>query len=258
MKNLNFIKLILLFIVIVVVGTLVFNFTKETREMKKEENELIHREEQINEIANIYKENFKTIGKTKSAFAIEHEYNAENQDVRRDYYIFGEAGKSLIKIKEYEGTYENNTPILKKEIYIDLSKKVDGENYLYNGVTEVYIEDWSTKVIDNYEFKTPIEKVEEILNKRYDFENGDKEIALDLRNEIIVNKFDNLNFRWYGWKYEIKENEKNEYLSFDINNEERNLFLDFEKYENNERIEEISIHICEQKGNLDDVTVPEL
>ena len=73
-----------------------------------------------------------------------------------------------------------------------------------------------------------------------------------------VNKFDDLNFRWYGWEYEIEENEKNEYLSLGMSNEEKNLYFSFEKYENNEQKEILSIQVCELKGNLDDVTVPEL
>ena len=164
----------------------------------------------------------------------------------------------LKAMREYEDTYASGTPILKKEIYIDLSKKVKDSSDLYNGVTEIYIEDWTSKVIDNYEFKTPMEKIEKILNARYDFNNGDKKIALDFRNEITVNKFDDLNFRWYGWEYEIEENEKNEYLSLGMSNEEKNLYFSFEKYENNEQKEILSIQVCELKGNLDDVTVPEL
>ena len=257
MKNLNLMKIILIVVVLICICSVIYLMSnKENFDTK--ENVFLTREEKIKEISQVYKDNFQTIEKNKSALVIEKEDSGNNVDIRRDYYIYAEEGKNLIKVKEYEGTYEFGTPILKKEIYIDLSKKVEESTNLYNGVTEIYIEDWTSKVIDNYEFKTPMEKIEEILNNRYDFNNADKKIALDLRNEIIVNKFDDLNFRWYGWEYEIEENEKNEYLSFGMSNEERNLHFSFEKYENNERKEMISMHVCELEGNLDDVTVPEL
>lgn len=255
-KNLNFMKIILMFILIICICSVIY-LVSNRNDTIVENNVYYTREEKIKEIAQIYKDNFYIIGKTKSAIVSEKE-NINNTDVHRDYYIYAEDGKNLIKVKEYEDTYASGTPILKKEIYIDLSKKVEDSSDLYNGVTEIYIEDWTSKVIDNYEFKTPMEKIEKILNARYDFNNGDKKIALDFRNEITVNKFDDLNFRWYGWEYEIEENEKNEYLSLGMSNEEKNLYFSFEKYENNEQKEILSIQVCELKGNLDDVTVPEL
>ena len=230
MKNLNFMKIILMFILIICICSVIY-LVSNKNDTVVENNVYYTREEKIKEIAQIYKDNFYIIGKTKSAIVSEKE-NINNTDIHRDYYIYAEDGKNLIKVKD--------------------------SSDLYNGVTEIYIEDWTSKVIDNYEFKTPMEKIEKILNARYDFNNGDKKIALDFRNEITVNKFDDLNFRWYGWEYEIEENEKNEYLSLGMSNEEKNLYFSFEKYENNEQKEILSIQVCELKGNLDDVTVPEL
>ena len=257
MKNLNLAKIILIIVIIFgIYGVYYLAFNEN--DIKNQENFLEIREENIKEISKVYKENFQTIGITESAIIIEHEENSEGIDIRKDYFVFGEDGKSLIKIKYYEGTNENNTPILKKEIYIDLSQKVEGSTNLYNGVTEIYIEDWSSKVIDNYEFKTPIEKITEMLNKRYDFDNADKEIALNLENEVYVNKWEHLNHRSYGWIYEIKENNKDEYLSFSMGNEERSIYFNFEIYEDNKIVKKISIQGSKQKGSIDDVTVPEL
>lgn len=219
MKNLNFMKIILMFILLICICSVIY-LVSNRNDTIVEKNVYYTREEKIKEIAQIYKDNFYIIGKTKSAIISEKEC-INNTEVHRDYYIYAEDGKNLIKVKEYEDTYASGTPILKKEIYIDLSKKVEDSIDLYNGVTEIYIEDWTSKVINNYEFKTPMEKIEKILNARYDFNNGDKKIALDFRNEITVNKFDDLNFRWYGWEYEIEENEKNEYLSLGMSNEEK-------------------------------------
>ena len=257
MKNLNLAKIIFIVVILVsVFGMLYFAFNEN--DVKEQENDLHAREENIKEIAQVYKDNFQTLGIGESAFIIEKELNDEGNEIRKDYYVFGEEGKSLIKIKEYEGIYENDTAILKKEIYIDLSQKVETAENLYNGVTVVNIEDWTSSVIDNYELKTPIEKITEILNKRYDFENGDKKIALDLENEIYVNKWEHLNHRSYGWIYGIEEDNICECLSFSMSNEERNLYFKFETYEDNKLIEKIEMQVSKQKGSLDDVTVPEL
>ena len=257
MKTLNLAKIILIVIIFVSIGSLMY-FVFNENDIKKQETELHAREENIKEIAQVYKEKFKTIGQTTSAFIIEKELDNTGNEIRKDYYVFGEDGKSLIKIKEYEGIYENSTAILKKEVYIDLSKKVEGTENLYNGVTVINIEDWTSSVIDNYEFKTPIEKITEVINSRYDFENDYKEIALDDRNEIYINIWPELNHRSYGWIYEIKEENKAEYLSFSFSNEERYLYLDFEIYEDNKRIEKKNIRVSKLEGSLDDVTVPEL
>ena len=259
MKNLNLAKIILIVVIFcTVLGLIYFAFNQNN--IKNQEDDLQTREENIKEIAKVYEENFKTIGKTESAIITERVENADGDDIRRDYYVFGENGKNLIKIKYYEGIDEDNYPDLKKEIYIDLSKKVEGSENLYNEVTVINTDEWTSSVINNYEFKTPIEKISEILNKRYDFESGDREIALDETNQIYVRKWnwDDYGYRAYGWIYEIKENNKDEYLSFSMGNEERNLYLNFEIYEDNKRIEKISIQGSKQKGSLDDVTVPEL
>ena len=148
MKNLNLAKIILIVVIFVsVFGMIYLVFNKN--EVKQPENNLQIREENIKEIAQVYKENFQTLGISESAFIIE-ELNDEGNEIRKDYYVFGEEGKSLIKIKEYEGIYENATAILKKETYIDLSQKVEGTENLYDGVTVVNIEDWTSSVIDNY------------------------------------------------------------------------------------------------------------
>ncbi len=257
MKNLNLAKIIFIIVIFsTLLGLIYFLFNENN--IKTQEEDLQTREENIKEIAQVYKDNFQTLGITESAFIIEKELNEHGNEIRKDYYVFGEEGKSLIKIKEYEGIYENGTAILKKEIYIDLSKKVEETENLYNEVTVINTEDWTSSVIDNYELKTPIEKITEILNKRYDFESGDKDIALDLENEIYVNKWEHLNHRSYGWIYEIKEDNKDEYLSLGFSNEERYLYFDFEIYEDNKRVEKVEIRVSKLEGSLDDVTVPEL
>lgn len=257
MKNLNLAKIIFIVIILAsVFGVLYFVFNKN--DIQNQEVDLQTREENIKEIARVYDEKFKTIGNETSAFIIEKELDESGNEIRKDYYVYGEEGKSLIKAKEYEGIYENGTAKLKREIYIDLSKKVEGTENLYNGVTIINIEDWTSTVIDNYEFKTPIEKITEVINRRYDFENDYKEIALDDRNEIYINIWPELNHRSYGWSYEIKEENMDEYLSFSFSNEERNLYFDFEIYEDNKRIEKKTIRVSKLEGSLDDVTVPEL
>lgn len=257
MKNLNLIKIILIVIVFSCIFS-VIHFIFNTNNAIIKEDIYSTREEKIKEIAQVYKDKIQVIGKTESAFITEHEIDDENMDIKRQYYIYAKEGKNLIKIKEYEGTYENNTPILKKEIYIDLSKKVEGSDHLYNDVTEINTEDFSSKVIDNYEFKNPIDKLTEMLNIRYDFNNGDKNIAADSRNEITVYEHNDSNLKLYGWSYEIKENENAEYLSFSTNSKYTYAYFSFEKYTNNNRTESTSMQISKLEGNLDDVTVPEL
>ena len=264
MKNLNLAKIILIVVILIGICSMFYFAFNETifsineRIIKNQENNIQIREENIKEIAQIYKDKFQTIGKSESAYIIEHEENVNGVDIRRDYYVFGEEEKSLIKVKEYEGTNENGTPILAKEIYIDLSKKVENSENLYNEVTEINVKDWTSNVIDNYKFKTPIEKFSEILNNRYDFENNPEEIALDLRNEIYVQKMLDNKLRIYGWGYEIKDKLQDEYLSFGIGGNEIYLNLDFQKYENNKLIEKITMQVAKQKGSIDDVTVPKL
>lgn len=257
MKNLNLAKIIFVVVIFISIFGMIY-FAYNENDIKNQEDDLQTREENIKEIANVYEENFKTIGITESAFIIEKELDESGNEVRKDYYVYGEDEKSLIKIKEYEGIYENSTAILKKEIYIDLSKKVEGAENLYDGVTVVNIEDWTSSAIDNYEFKTPIEKITEVINRRYDFEKNYKEIALDYRNEIYANIWPELNHRSYGWIYEIKEENKAEYLTFSFSNEERYLYLDFEIYEDNKRTEMTTIRVSKLDGSLDDVIVPEL
>ena len=257
MKNLNLVKIIL--IVIILIGVVcIFNFAFNKNVIKNPVDTIQIREENINEILQVYKDNFKMLGIIGSAFVSEHEENVNGIDIRRDYYVFGEDGKSLIKVKEFEGTNENGTPILTKEIYVDLSNKVEGKEYLYNGVTEIYVKDWTFKVLDNYEFKTPIEKISKILNNRYDFENNPKEIAIDTKNEIYAQKMLDGRLRIYGWTYGIKEEQQEDYFAFSIGNNERSLYLEFQEYENNKLIEKRTIQVSKQPGNIDDVTVPEL
>lgn len=257
MKNLNLAKIIFIVVIFVsVFGMLYFAFNEN--DVKEQENDLQTREENIKEIARVYEETCEAIGKETSAFIKEEELDESGNEIRKDYYVYGEDGKSLIKVKEYDSTYSNGTPILKKEIYIDLSKKVDGTENLYNGVTVININDWSSTIVDNYEFKTPIEKITEVINSRYDLKNDYKKIALDNRNKIYINIWPELDHISYRWSYEIKEENIAEYLSFSFLNKERNLYFDFEIYEDNKRIKKKTITVNELEGSLDDVTVPEL
>lgn len=257
MKNLNLAKIVFILVILACLfGILYFLFNKN--DLEYQGFNLQTREENVKEISKVYKDNFKTIGKNESAIIIEHEKKPDGVDVRRDYYVYSEDGKNLIKIKYYEGIDDDNYPNLRQEIYIDLSKKIDSTDNLYNEVTVINTDEWTSEVIDGYEFKTPIEKITEVLNKRYDFENADKEIALNLENEVDVIKMENLNLRTYGWKYEIKENNIYEYLAFGMSNEERNLNFNFEIYEDNKLTERIEMQVSKQKGNIDDVTIPEL
>lgn len=263
MKNLNLAKLIFILLLIILVGGLIGNLSLETNEKIAKENELIQREKNIKEIVQVYEENFKNIGKTESAIAAENGIKTEDgieKDYRKDYYFFGEEGKNLVKIKEYDGTYQNGTPILIKEVYIDLSKKVDGTDYLYNDVTEIYMEDWTSKVIDNYEFITPMEKVGIAFRKRYtDIDKDARSIALDYNNEISVFKLqvDDINIRNYSWQY--TKSDKSDITSVSITSGETILHYHNEKYDKNmQLIEKSSIQLNKQKGSIDDVTIPEL
>lgn len=256
MKDINLAKLIFLILIFVFIFG-IFYLVFFENDIKYQEKALISREENIKKINEVYKKNFEIIGKIDSAFIIEEEINSDGNEIRKDYYVFGEEEKSLIKVKEYIGLDVKESPILEKEIYIDLTKKVEGTENLYNDVTIINIKDWSSETIDNYEFKSPIEKISELINKRYDLEKDYKKVALDTNNEIYINNWPKLNHRSYGWSYERKENERDEYLSFSITNEEKCLYLNYEEYEDNKRTEKITIQLSKQKGCIDDVTVPE-
>ena len=89
MKNLNLAKIIFIVVILVsVFGMLYFAFNEN--DVKEQENDLHAREENIKEIAQVYKENFQTLGISESAFIIEEELNDEGNEIRKHYYVFGE------------------------------------------------------------------------------------------------------------------------------------------------------------------------
>ncbi|MBR3832486.1 MAG: hypothetical protein IKJ72_02530, partial [Mycoplasmataceae bacterium] len=251
----NLIVIIIIFLIIVVA----YKFVSEKLTLLK-------REKDIKEIAEVYNEQFRSIGETESAFIVEKVSKKENNNIINTYthyYIYAENGKKLMRASVYD---DENTRKLLKEIYIDLSKKtytdLNTNMRKYDDVTEVYVEDWSYKNFDDYEFISPIDRISDALENRYfDIEHNAENIALDENNFIHAVKMPRHNLKNYGWSYGTKDNsEREDYLSFYMTLPNYFLSLYFDDYKNDiaDSREIVSIQVSRQNGNIDDVTVPEL
>lgn len=226
---------------------------------------LLKREKDIKEVINSYKELVTKDG----CFSIKESYSKKENDriieTNRQYYMYFEDGKELVKVTEYDG---DNSEKIKKQIYIDLSNKnkynYDWKTnaYTYNQVVEVYIDDWSHKVMDNYVFVSPLDKMRNALDERYfNKANPAKIIAENPENTIIALKLPKYNIQSYDWNFGDRDNlEKEDVLSMHIeaNSYWMAFYLDDYKNDIAETREIISIQLSKIKGNIDDVTIPEL
>ena len=253
-RLMKFIKVgIILFIVVILYSFISNKFT------------LLKREKNIEEIGKVYNEQFRCVGITESAVVAEKISKKENNvitETYRHYYIYGENGKHLMKATEYA---DRSSQDIIKEIYIDLSKVtyIDWNTNMrkYDDVTEIYIDDWSSKQIDDYEFISPIDRISDALDDKYfNISHNSEKIARDKNNDIFVLKIPKYNVENYGWSYGIKDNSNREdYFDLQIYSP-NSLFLYFDNYKNDiaDTREIVDIQLSKQKGSIDDVTVPEL
>lgn len=227
---------------------------------------IVKRKNDVEKIAKVYTEQFMTVGKTESAIIREEISKKENNVITnhyREYYIYAEDGKNLMKVKEFD---DKNHQKLIKEIYIDLSKKThtDWETHItkYDDVTEIYIDDWSSKEIDDYEFITPIDRIHNsLMYGEFDIISSSKRIALNEKNDIQIINWPDKNVEIYSLYNGTKDNlNREDCFGLYILPGSKCLNLYFDDYKNDiaDTREIVSIQLTKQKGSIDDVTVPEL
>lgn len=249
------IKIILVIILIIIL----YNFVSEKVYIFK-------RKSDVEKISKVYTEQFMTVGVTDSAIIREEVSKKENNVITnhyREYYIYAENGKTLMKVKEFD---DKDHQKLIKEIYIDLSKRThtDWEMYMakYDDVTEVYINDWSSKEIDDYEFITPMDRIQKsLMYGEFDIISSSKSIALNEKNDIQIIDWTHKNVEIYSL-YNGTSNNLNREDCFQLfilpGSKSLNFYFDDYKNDIAETREIVKIQLAKVKGNIDDVTVPEL
>lgn len=249
------IKIILVIILIIIL----YNFVSEKVYIFK-------RKSDVEKISKVYTEQFMNVGKTESAIIREEVSKKENNVITnhyREYYIYAENGKTLMKVKEFD---DKDHQKLIKEIYIDLSKRThtDWEMYMakYDDVTEVYINDWSSKEIDDYEFITPMDRIQKsLMYGEFDIISSSKSIALNEKNDIQIIDWPHKNVEIYSL-YNGTSNNLNREDCFQLfilpGSKSLNFYFDDYKNDIAETREIVKIQLAKVKGNIDDVTVPEL
>ena len=249
------IKIILVIILIIIL----YNFVSEKVYIFK-------RKSDVEKISKVYTEQFMTVGVTDSAIIREEVSKKENNVITnhyREYYIYAENGKTLMKVKEFD---DKNHQKLIKEIYIDLTKRThtDWETYMakYDDVTEVYINDWSSKEIDDYEFITPMDRIQKsLMYGEFDIISSSKSIALNEKNDIQIIDWPHKNVEIYSL-YNGTSNNLNREDCFQLfilpGSKSLNFYFDDYKNDIAETREIVKIQLAKVKGNIDDVTVPEL
>lgn len=249
------IKIILVIILIIIL----YNFVSEKVYIFK-------RKSDVEKISKVYTEQFMTVGVTDSAIIREEVSKKENNVITnhyREYYIYAENGKTLMKVKEFD---DKDHQKLIKEIYIDLSKRThtDWEMYMakYDDVTEVYINDWSSKEIDDYEFITPMDRIQKsLMYGEFDIISSSKSIALNEKNDIQIIDWPHKNVEIYSL-YNGTSNNLNREDCFQLfilpGSKSLNFYFDDYKNDIAETREIVKIQLAKVKGNIDDVTVPEL
>lgn len=254
--SLNKIIKIILGIILIII---LYNFISDKVYILKRKND-------TEKIAKVYTEQFRTVGLTESAIIREEVSKKENNIITnhyRQYYIYAENGKNLMKVQEFEGKHSQKKI---KEIYIDLSKKsyADWEAYMteYDDVTEIYINDWTSKEIDDYEFISPMDRIFNILmHGEFDIISSSRSIALNEKNSIQIINWPHKNVEIYGL-YNGTRNNLNREDCFELYIKPDSSFLSlyFDDYKNDiaDSREIVSIQLTKQKGSIDDVTVPEL
>lgn len=211
----------------------------------------------VTDISKYYKENFQTIGITKSGCITENitkrDLNNIEETHKQYFYYVSETGEKLVKIIFYKDI-NLDTPL--KEVYIDLTK--ENENGFYDNVTEIDKLNGTRKVINDYEFDSPIYKSTNSLNNYYslicagDKVFFDKEMAFDFNNKVA--KIEEA----YVWNNQKINNSKdNIYMLFN----QKQFYLGFDNYQEDikETREIINIRMDTTIiPNKDEVTVPEV
>lgn len=226
---------------------------------------LYKREKDIEKVMNAYKEFIDYEGSYIITEKYSKKENNKITETYRQYHMYLENEKRLVKITEYEG---DNSKKIDKQIYINLLDVNEygydwkTETYLYNGVVEVYTSDWSHKIIDDYKFVSPLDKIKNVLDEKYfNIANPSKEIAENSDNIINVLELPKLNIKSYGWSFGNKDNlNKEDVLSLTVVQDSNWMAFYSDDYKNDigETREIIQMQISKIKSNIEDVEIPEL
>ena len=257
-KKISLNKIIKIALVIILI-IILYNFISDKVNILKRKND-------VEKIAKVYTEQFMTVGVTESAIIREEVSKKENNVITkhcRQYYIYAENGKKLMKVKEFE---DKNHQKLIKEIYIDLSKKSgivsETSTTKYDDVTEIYINDWSIKEIDDYEFITPMDRISYSLHcTEFDIISSSQRIAENEKNDIQILDWPDKNVEIYSLYSGSRDNlNKEDCFELFIQPGSKYLHFYFDDYKNDiaDTREIVSMQLSKIKGNIDDVTVPEL
>lgn len=252
----DFIKKIIIAIVISLVLMLGYEHFSDKINLYKREND-------IKEVIAAYEENF-----TKSGcyYATEEYSKKENGNIietNRRYYMYFEDGKELVKVTEYEG--KDSEKII-KEIYVDLSKvnHYDWRTKLcyYDGVVEIYTDDWSYKILDDYEFATPFRKIRNVLDENYyNIAEPAKAVAENPKNTIAAVWLPKYNMKSYQWSFGDENSlDKKDVMRLYIRADSNWMAFYSDDYKNDisETREIVDLQISKVKGTIDDVMIPEL
>lgn len=226
---------------------------------------LYKREKDIEKVMNAYKEFIDYEGSYIITEKYSKKENNKITETYRQYHMYLENEKRLVKITEYEG---ENSEKIDKQIYINL---LDVNEYgydwktnthLYNGVVEVYTSDWSHKIIDDYKFASPLDKIKNVLDEKYfNIANSSKKIAENSDNIINVLELPKLNIKSYGWSFGNEDNlNKEDVLSLTVVQDSNWMAFYSDDYKNDigETREIIQMQISKIKSNIEDVEIPEL
>ena len=258
LKKLSLVRVIKIVLTIILI-IILYNFISDKVNILKRKND-------VEKIAKVYTEQFMNVGVTESAIIREEVSKKENNVITnhcRQYYIYAENGKQLMKVKEFD---DKNHQKLIKEIYIDLSKKnhTDWETFMtkYDDVIEIYMNDWSYKEIDDYEFITPMDRIlNSVMYGEFDIISSPKMVALNEKNDIQIINWPHKNVEIYSL-YNGTPNNFNREDCFKLfilpGSKSLNFYFDDYKNDIADTREIVSIQLAKQKGNIDDVTVPEL
>ena len=219
------------------------------------------RKNTIEEMANYYKDNFFNIGITRSGYVREHVIKKENvskfEETEREYFYYvSEDGKKFVRMRDLD--IDTNKPI--KEVYINLDKETGLDHY--DEVTEIYLEEGSYSIIDNYEFISPIRRITYALNSHYSIIGNEpydsKIIAKDFNNELSKVRNVDGDYLYFWGNEQIGNKELPDKLSLIL--QHYWLAFEFDDYQDNmkENRELINTQITLTEGIIEDVTVPPL
>lgn len=258
LKKLSLVRVIKIVLTIILI-IILYNFISDKVNILKRKND-------VEKIAKVYTEQFMNVGVTESAIIREEVSKKENNIITnhyREYYIYAENGKKLMKVKEFD---DKNHQKLIKEIYIDLTKRThtDWETQMgkYDDVIEICMNDWSSKEIDDYEFITPMDRIQNsLMYGEFDIISSADSVALNEKNDIQIINWPHKNVEIYSLYSGTKNNlNREDFFGLYILPGSKCLNFYFDDYKNDiaDTREIVSIQLAKQKGNIDDVTVPEL